>query len=68
MSKIIFSLLACSFALIGPLSADVYVSPYTRRDGTQIQGHMRSDPNDTKSDNWSTKGNMNPYTGKPGTH
>lgn len=32
-----------------------------------MQGHYRSSPNSTKSDNYSTKGNYNPYTGKPGT-
>lgn len=45
---------------------DVYVSPYLRGDGTHVRGHYRSDPNETKLDNWSTKGNVNPYTGKPG--
>jgi hypothetical protein len=25
-------------------------------------------PNRTSRDNWSTKGNTNPYTGKKGTH
>ena len=29
--------------------------------------HVRSSPNGTASDNWSTKGNVNPYTGKVGT-
>jgi hypothetical protein len=28
---------------------------------------MRSAPNGTKADNWSSKGNVNPYTGKEGT-
>lgn len=27
----------------------------------------RTSPNKTKLDNWSTKGNVNPYTGKKGT-
>ena len=46
---------------------DVYVNGYTRSDGTRVEGHYRSAPNSTKSDNWSTKGNTNPYTGKKGT-
>ena len=29
--------------------------------------HVRTSPNKTKADNWSTKGNFNPYTGKEGT-
>lgn len=29
--------------------------------------HERTSPNKTKADNWSTKGNVNPNTGKMGT-
>lgn len=49
------------------LIADVYVRGYTRSNGTYVAPHYRSDPNRTKNDNFSTKGNINPYTGKPGT-
>ena len=48
-------------------ASDVYVNGYTRKDGTYVQGHYRSAPNNTVSDNFSTYGNVNPYTGKPGT-
>lgn len=47
--------------------AQVYVSGYTRRDGTYVAPHYRSSPNSTTADNYSTRGNVNPYTGKPGT-
>lgn len=43
------------------------VSSYYRKDGTYVQSHYRSNPNYTKSDNWSTYGNTNPYTGVDGT-
>lgn len=46
---------------------DVHVHGYTKKDGTYVAPHERSAPNGTKSDNWSTKGNVNPYTGKEGT-
>jgi len=46
---------------------DVKVDGYYRKDGTYVQPHYRSDPNGTKSDNWTTKGNINPYTGEVGT-
>lgn len=46
---------------------DVKVDGYYRKDGTYVQPHYRSDPNGTKSDNWTTKGNINPYTGEIGT-
>lgn len=45
----------------------VYVKPYIKKDGTYIKPHYRTKPNKTKRDNWSTKGNVNPYTGKAGT-
>lgn len=48
-------------------SDDVWVKPYTRKDGTFVPGHFRSAPNGNVWDNWSTKGNINPYTGMKGT-
>jgi len=45
----------------------VNVRGYTRKDGTYVRPHKRTAPNNTKLDNWSTKGNVNPYTGEPGT-
>lgn len=47
-------------------TGDVYVDPYIRSDGTVVQGHYRSRPNSTTLDNYSHKGNINPYTGKRG--
>ncbi len=48
-------------------SATDYVNGYSRSDGTYVQGHYRSSANNTQSDNWSTRGNSNPYTGQAGT-
>ncbi len=48
-------------------SGDTYVRGYTRSDGTYVAPHYRSNPNSTQADNWSTIGNVNPYTGKKGT-
>ena len=42
------------------------VRPYTRQDGTYVLPHSRSMPNQKWRDNWSTKPNVNPYTGKEG--
>lgn len=39
---------------------------YKPRTGTYVQPHYRSSPNSSRWDNWSTKGNYNPYTGKKG--
>src|SRR5450755_4127357 len=48
--------------------ADESVRGYTRKDGTYVAPYMRTEPNNTRLDNYSTQGNTNPYTGQPGTH
>lgn len=48
-------------------SGEHYVGGYTRSNGTYVAGHNQTNPNGTKYDNWSSKGNVNPYTGKAGT-
>ena len=35
---------------------DTYVNPYVRSDGTYVQGHHRTTPNDSRFDNYSTPG------------
>lgn len=45
----------------------VHVRGYTKKNGTYVGPHFRSKANKTKKDNWSHKGNINPYTGKVGT-
>lgn len=50
-----------------PYSGEHYTSGYTRQNGTAVQGYHATNPNETKADNWSTRGNVNPYTGQPGT-
>ena len=44
---------------------DVRVRGHTRK-GTSVRPHMRSAPDGDKGNNFSTRGNVNPYTGKPG--
>lgn len=43
------------------------VRSHTTKRGTYVSSHRRTNGNHTKADNWSTKGNVNPYTGKAGT-
>lgn len=43
------------------------VRGYTRRDGTYVAAHHATNPNGTRADNWSTRGNVNPFTGRLGT-
>lgn len=45
----------------------VSVRGYVKSNGTYVQPHMRSAPDGNFSDNWSTIGNVNPYTGTLGT-
>ena len=59
---------AVLIALAGPVMAkEVSVRGYVRSDGTYVQPHQQTAPNDTRQDNWSSKPNVNPYTGKQGT-
>jgi hypothetical protein len=49
------------------LAGDVHVDGYYRKDGTYVQPHYRSAPDGNPNNNWSTQGNINPYTGQEGT-
>ena len=42
------------------------VSGYSRSNGTYVQSHVRTMPNNTNWDNFSTKGNCNPFIGSTG--
>jgi hypothetical protein len=54
--------------MAGSLSAQNRVNGYTNANGTYVQPYYRSNANGTVSDNWSTYGNTNPYTGQRGTY
>ena len=43
------------------------IKGYVKKDGTYVAPSHATNPNKSKSDNWSTKGNVNPHTGKDGT-
>jgi len=45
----------------------VPVRGYTSHDGTFVMPSHRTSPDSTRTDNWGSKPNSNPYTGKPGT-
>lgn len=48
-------------------SNDVKVNGYFKSDGTYVESYIRTEPNETIEDNYSTSPNINPYTGKVGT-
>ena len=54
------------YSLAQTNSHHVKVSGYYKKDGTYVQPYFRTAPNQTNADNFSTKGNINPYNGKPG--
>lgn len=43
------------------------VHGYTKKNGTYVAPHKRTNANNTQRDNWTSKPNQNPYTGKDGT-
>lgn len=51
----------------GAAMAQTYVQPHVTKNGTYVEGYVRTAPNNTNLDNYSTKGNTNPYTGHAGT-
>lgn len=51
----------------GSHSSVVHVTGHTTKTGVYVPPHNRTSPDNTKLNNWSTKGNVNPYTGKEGT-
>lgn len=65
IAKKIMSILLLLFFSITAF-AYTHVQGYTKKNGTYVMPHYRTNPNHTKFDNWSTKGNINPYTGKKG--
>jgi len=65
MKKVLLFVFGLLFALAA--SADTYVNGYYRKDGTYVQGYYRTSPNSITTDNYSSQGNTNPYTGAAGT-
>lgn len=49
------------------LAESVRVKGHVRKDGVYVPPHTRSAPNQSTRDNWSSKPNVNPRTGKSGT-
>jgi len=66
-------LLICAALLLPAIAtgaiaqSSVNVRGHTTREGVYVAPHVRTAPNETKADNWSSRPNVNPYTGKAGT-
>jgi hypothetical protein len=62
------ALIASTFFLDTALASRKKKSPKgSKSNVTSVKAHARTAPNKTRKDNWSTIGNVNPYTGKKGT-
>lgn len=63
-------LAVCGVALVllsGTAFSDQYVNGYYKKDGTYVQPHYRSSPDNSYNNNWNVSPNTNPYTGQQGT-
>lgn len=68
MRPVLIGLLALNLAAPAlPRAGAVHVRGYVTRNGTYVAPHYRSAPDHNPFNNWSTRGNVNPYTGKSGT-
>ena len=66
MKKLVLAL-STAIACFNVAAADHAVKGYVKKDGTYVEPTVATNPNATKVDNYSTKGNSNPVSGKEGT-
>lgn len=66
-ATLILALAISAFAAVS-FAKDTQVKGHYRKDGTYVEPHTRSAPNNSYNDNWSTSPNTNPNTGKQGTN
>ncbi len=66
MKVAIIIALALGFAL-SATAKTVHVRAHVTKTGTYVPAHVRTAPDHSKANNWSSKPNVNPYTGKAGT-
>ncbi len=67
MRKVLMLGMALGIMCLSSVVSAEYVRGHYRSNGTYVQGYHRSSANGTKMDNYSTRGNYNPYTGAKGT-
>ena len=53
---------------VSNLYGSVYVKGHVNKNGKYIKPYYKTSPNKTKQDNWSSKNQVNPYTGEKGTN
>ena len=65
MIRVITALMLATLLAV-PAIAGEYVHGYYRSNGTYVHGYHRSSPDQYRYNNYSARGNVNPYTGKVG--
>lgn len=65
MKKLFLSTFALSVIFTFSANAD-YTRGHFRSNGSYVSGYHRTSSDSLKFNNYSTKGNINPYTGKRG--
>lgn len=66
MKKLFLVIMLCIAASAQARTVHVRGS-YSQKTGHYRKPHYQTSPDHSKLNNWSTKGNVNPYTGKRGT-
>lgn len=65
-SLVLAAALCTAWSLSASAQGSNSVGGYVRQDGTYVQPHMRTNPDNSRTNNWSSQGNSNPYTGRQG--
>ena len=55
-----------AFSFTASSYGNVWVNGHYKSSGSYVQPHYRSSPDSSIYNNWSYRGNTNPYTGKRG--
>lgn len=67
MKRLVIVIGALAFCALPVQARSTHVHGYVKKSGTYVMPSHRTTPNRTRLDNYSTKGNINPYTGKKGS-
>ena len=67
MKKLFFTISFFAITAIASAQSTRYQNGYTKSDGTYVQGHYKTSSDNTNTNNYSTQGNTNTYTGEKGS-
>lgn len=63
----VVAFMLCCTIISNAHAANTRVKGYNKQNGTYVQPYVKTSPNATRIDNYSTKGNANTYSGRSGT-